>query len=257
MKTKVNLFLFITLFFFFRVSSQNARQIIDKASESIDFESSEMISTLKIYDDKGNIRIRQIANATQKYGETTKTMIKFLSPAEVKGTSLLIYDYDKKDDDMWIYLPALRKSRRIISSEKGKSFMGSEFSNADMSKPNPGDFTYTLTGSEMFAGKECWKVEAICVSDEIVKNYGFRSKISWIEKSNFLTLKTICRDVAGRDEKAMTLSDYRLQKNGRYFAFRMEMENQINHRKSEIIIDKFQSGSTLSEDNFTVASLGN
>ena len=78
----------------------------------------------------------------------------FTSPADVRGTAMLIYDYENKDDDMWIYMPAIRKIRRIVSSEKGKNFMGSEFTNADMSKPNMNDFDYRILSSETYSGDE-------------------------------------------------------------------------------------------------------
>jgi hypothetical protein len=102
----------------------------------------EAISTLRIYDARGRERVRQTSMASRLFesGSTEKRIIRFLSPAEVKGTGMLIYDYDDRNDDMWIYMPALRKTRRIISNEKRKSFMGSEFSNADMSAPNLEDF---------------------------------------------------------------------------------------------------------------------
>ncbi|MDP2423619.1 MAG: outer membrane lipoprotein-sorting protein, partial [Bacteroidales bacterium] len=135
--------------------AQDARKISDDASKAIEFSSLEMVSTLRINDGKGGVRIRQVANATRKFGGVTKTMIKFLAPPYVKGTTMLIYDYEDKDDDMWIFLPSLRKSRRIISSEKGKSFMGSEFSNADMSKPNLDDFNWKMYGSELVDSKDC------------------------------------------------------------------------------------------------------
>jgi len=184
-------------------------------------------------------------------------MIRFLSPADVKGTAMLIYDYENSDDDMWVYLPALRKSRRIISSEKGKSFMGSEFANADMTKPNLEDFSYTLAGSETYNGKDCWRIESTGLTDEIRKNWGFSKKISRIEKGSYLTQDTEYINLAGKTEKIMTFRDYRKQPNGKFFAFNMTMENMINHRKSEITIDKFQPGSGLGEDRFAVTSLGN
>ena len=239
------------------LSAQDARQIVEKSTKIIDFQSSEMVSTLKIYDDKGNCRIRQVANATNRFGETTKTLIQFLSPADVKGTSLLIYDYETKDDDMWIYLPSLRKSRRIVSSEKGKSFMGSEFSNADMSKPTLDDFTYHLKGDENYDGKLCWKIESRCKDDVVSEKYGFTGKISWIDKETGLILQTEFFRGKDQPEKTMIMRDYRKQANGKYFAFNMEMKNLLNNRKSEIIIDKFQQGSKLPETSFSVATLGN
>ena len=68
--------------------------------------------------------------------------MRFLSPPDVKGTGLLIFDYEENDDDMWLFMPSLRKTRRIVSSEKAKSFMGSEFSYADITPPALNDFIF-------------------------------------------------------------------------------------------------------------------
>ena len=136
MKIKIILLLVALIITNSVVFAQTAKEISDKATEVIDFEAMEMTLTLKIYDAKERERIRQVTTASKKFGEINKTIMKFTAPAEVKGTAMLIYDYENKDDDMWIYMPAIRKIRRIVSSEKGKNFMGSEFTNADMSKPN-------------------------------------------------------------------------------------------------------------------------
>lgn len=215
-----------------------------------------MTSTLKIFDNKGNVRVREVSNATAKFGETSKTLFKFLSPADVKGTTILIYDYENKDDDMWIYMPSLRKTRRIVSSEKGKSFMGSEFSNADMSKPTMNDFTYALKGPETLSGKDCWKVESGCKDAGVEDANGYTRKVAWVEKGTYLTYKVEYYDANGKLLKVETLSDYRKQSNGKYFAFRMNMQNVQNNRKSEIIINKFQPGSAMKESAFSANNLG-
>ena len=130
------------------LGAQDAREISKKAGDAIELEAMEMVSTLKIISANGDERIRTVSTATKKFGEASKTIIKFLEPADVRGTTLLIHDYENKDDDMWIFMPALRRTRRIVSSEKGNNFMGSEFTNADMSKPNIDDFSYRLLGEE-------------------------------------------------------------------------------------------------------------
>lgn len=246
---------FVFLLFGNTIFAQDARRIYDDASKAIEFNSLEMVSTLNIHDGKGNVRSRQVANATRKFGSVTKSMIKFLAPAEVRGTALLIYDYDDKSDDMWIYLPSLRKSRRIISSEKGKSFMGSEFSNADMSKPNTDDFVYKLLESDVVNGKDCWVMEIKPKNNSVEDENGFARKVAFIEKTTNLTLKSDYFDFEGRKFKTMTFGDYRKQSNGKYFAFKMEMKNLLNNRFSEIIIDNFQLGSNLDENSFSVSSL--
>lgn len=235
--------------------AQDPKEISEKSSRTIEFESMEMVTTLNIYDNKGNVRVREVAIATNKFGETTKTLMRFMSPPDVKGTSILVYDYEDKSDDMWIYLPSLRKVRRIVSTEKGKSFMGSEFSNADMSKPNTNDFTYALLGSETLDGKECWKIEATCKSKDVEDENGFSKRISYIEKSTYLSHKSELYDKSGKLLKVMTLSDFRKQPNGKYFAYSMEMKNMQTNRRSEMKVGKFQLGSKLDESSFAVSNL--
>ncbi len=257
MKTKSYIVAVFSGFLFLNVlHGQDARQIADKSSDAIDMKAMEMVATLSIQDDKGNERVRQIATATKMFNNVTKTMMKFLSPADVKGTTMLVYDYEDKDDDMWIYLPALRKTRRIVSSEKSKSFMGSEFSNADMSKPNMDNFSYKLLGSESIAGKDCWIIEITCSDEDIEDENGFIRKVMYIEKTTYLARKMEYYDLDDELHKVMTINDYQKQSNGGYFAFSMEMKNVQNNRKSTLKVDQFQLGSSMSESSFSASNLG-
>lgn len=242
-------FLSVTLY------AQDARQIAEKSSKAIEFESLEMKSTLKIYDEKGNMRLRQVENFTRTFGETTKTYIRFLAPPYIKGTSMLIFDYTDKPDDMWLYLPSLRKARRIVSTEKSRSFMGSEFSNSDMAQPNNNDFTYKILGSTTISGSECWQVEARFIKPAVAAESGFAWKIMTIEKSSLLPVKIEFYETSGKLLKVMTLTDYHKQSNGKHFAFKMTMENEKNKRHSEIIVDTFKLGSGIPESKFSVSSL--
>lgn len=235
--------------------AQSANEINKKSMDAIEIGNMEMISTINIRDAKGNNRVRKITTASKKFGDVTKTLIRFISPADVKGTALLIHDYEKKSDDMWIYMPALRKVRRIVSTEKSKNFMGSEFTNSDMSKPNLDNYNSTILGSVTYEGKNCWKIESVGKTATIQSEDGFSKRISYIEKSNFLCHKIEYYDSRGRLHRTQTISDYKKQPNGKYFAYKMEMANNINGRKSEMIINNFQLGSNLSESTFAPAAL--
>ena len=128
-----------------------AKQIVDKSYQATELAGSEVLSTMTIIDNRGRKRVRKIATVSKLYdnGETEKRLIRFLSPADVKGTGLLTFDYDNKDDDMWLFMPALRKTRRIVSTEKAKNFMGSEFTYADITPPILDDFSYDILGEEV------------------------------------------------------------------------------------------------------------
>jgi hypothetical protein len=231
--------------------AQTAREISDKAMNMIEKNSMEMTSVLKIMDDKGRERVRKMVISTREFNGITKTLVKFLEPADIRGTAMLVYDYPDTPDDMWIYLPALRKVRRIVSDEKGNSFMGSEFSNADLSIPEPENFEYKIVSVELLDGSDCWKIEASCKNGDISQEYGYVKRLMWIDKNNFLTRKIEYYDMKGELHKVQRFSNYQKRPNGRYFAYSMEKENIQNGRKSIMVVEKFQDNSTLPENAFS------
>jgi len=245
----------LMLALFMQTNAQDPKEINQKASDVSNPDAYEMTATLTTYDAKGNKRVRDFASVSKKFGTTTKMLIKFLSPANVKGTAILIYDNKDKDDDMWIYMPALRKTRRIISSEKSKSFMGSEFSNADMSRPTIDDFNYKLLGTKPYNGKTCWVIEITPKTDKIADENGFSKKIAWIDKDKYYVYKMEFYDLDGELWKVMTVSDYQELGGGKVMSRKMEMKNEQTGRYSILSVSQLQAGSNLTENNFTTAML--
>jgi hypothetical protein len=239
------------------VNAQEASEIADKAAGAIDFDALEMTITLDIHDNRGNVRTRNIAVATRTFGETTKTLIRFLSPADVRGTSMLIHDHEKGGDDMWIYMPALRRTRRIAGSERSASFMGSEFTNADMGSRDTDDLNHKLTGSETVNGRDCWIIESVPETSEHAEENGYSRMVAFIDKANYHTYRVNYYDLNNELHRIMTIDDYRRQSGTSYFAFSTEVQNVQNKRKSVMVVDNFQDGSQLDESNFEVQALEN
>ena len=244
---------------FLNFALPEGREIIQKSRDVSKLDGMEAISTLRIYDAKGRERVRQTSMASKLFenGATEKRIIRFLSPAEVKGTGMLIYDYDERNDDMWIYMPALRKTRRIISNEKSQPFMGSEFSNADMSAPSLEDFNYTLTGSETILGVDCWIVEVVPVNEDVMDEVGYDRQLAWIGKQDFVFRQAEYYDEDGKLFKQMTTSGVKLidPLGKKYIATRMEMINLQNGRKSVMTIDEIQYNPDVKEEYFTLGFL--
>lgn len=254
---KLTVILSVMVFSSLGLSAQNPREISRKAMDAIKLEDMEMISTINIHDGRGNVRVRQIATASRKFNDVTKTMINFISPADVKGTALLVYDYEDKDDSQWIYMPALRKTRRIVSTEKGKNFMGSEFTNADMARPNLNNYEYKMLDDAVYDGKKCWVIEASLKTDELKRENGYAKRVSYIDQSTYFCYKMEYYDNGGRLQREQLISDYRKQSNGNYFAFKVVMKNVRNGRKSEMIVDKLQLSSQIPESTFSPSALEN
>jgi preprotein translocase subunit SecF/outer membrane lipoprotein-sorting protein len=238
-------------------SAQNPRDIIKKSHDVVKVSSFEAVSTLTITDSKGNQRIRKnsMASVSDPDG-TEKRIIKFISPAEVKGTGILIYDYPQKSDDMWIYLPALRKTRRIVSREKSKSFMGSEFSNADMTAPGLDDFSYRLTGEESIQGNPCYQIESTPVSPDLEDEYGYSKSVSWVDKNSYLVHQTLYYDFDGELFKTITRKEFRKldEGQGKYMVTHMFALNHSKKRSSEMVMNQVAVTET-NKSYFTVAYL--
>lgn len=239
------------------VRAQSPEEIVNKSREVMKVHSFEAYSTLLISDARGNERIRQSTMASRSYPDgSEKRVIKFTSPPEVSGTGILIFDYKDKSDDLWIYLPALRQTRRIVSSEKSKSFMGSEFSNSDMTAPSVKDFTYKLLGSEKMDEKECWKIEAEPVNAALKDEYGYSKSVLFISKSEYVPMMTEYYNFDGELFKTIKTLGYQLldKVKGKYMVTDMLATNLKNGRKSEMKMDKIQQAET-DEQYFTVTWL--
>jgi outer membrane lipoprotein-sorting protein len=237
------------------LAQEDPKQIMQKSQDAMNMAGSESISMLTIHDGKGNQRVRKFSSAqkTDASRAVTKMVMRFLEPADVKGTGILTFDYENKDDDMWLYMPALRKIRRIVSSEKTKSFMGSEFTNSDITKPIISEYTYKTLGSEIVGGVECWKLEIVPATKEIGATYGYSKKVAWIGKADYTARKTEFYDLEGRLLKVMTAPKVQLldEKNKKYQPVDITMANKQNGRTSRIVMEKLIFNPKVKDEYFT------
>ena len=114
------------------------RDIMVKVDERPDGDEQRSVMKMTLINRRGKTRERSLLMYTKDYGKDSKSLMYFQSPGDVKGTGFLAWDYDypKKDDDQWLYLPALKKSRRISSSSRNDYFMGTDFTYDDMGDRN-------------------------------------------------------------------------------------------------------------------------
>ena len=212
-------------------------------------------TTLEIHDGKGNSRIRETSMVSRIFPDgTEKRLLVFLSPADVKGTAMLIFDYSDKEDDLWIYLPALRKSRKIVASEKSKSFMGSEFTNADLSAGNPDEWIYALDGSEVIGDTDCWKIRMTPASDKIAAENGIKDKVNWVGKQDLMPRRVVYN---GNDGKPLRELNYLAFKKmdpakNQYTVTLMEVKNLKNSRFSRMIMEDIKVNPQVKEEFFTL-----
>jgi outer membrane lipoprotein-sorting protein len=236
-----------------------AYQIANRAQEAIRVKGVMAVSIMRIVDEKGRERVRRIKQVTKLYdnGETEKRLIRFLAPADVKGVGLLTYDYKDQDDDLWLYMPALRKTRRIVSSEKSKNFMGSEFTYADMTPPALNDFTFNKLAEETVNGVLCYTIEWLPNDEEIAEENGFSRRIAYVGREDFVIRKSVYYDLDGELHKELTVHAIKELDtvNHKYRAVKLEMVNLQNNRKSYLENESLEFNSDIDDDYFTTRYL--
>jgi outer membrane lipoprotein-sorting protein len=237
----------------------SAPQIVEKAQEAIKVKGVQGVSILTIIDEKGRERVRKIAQVTKNYeaDKTEKRLIRFMEPADIKGTGLLTYDYENTEDDIWLYLPALRKTRRIVSSEKAKNFMGSEFTYADMIPPSVNDFTFTMLKDEKVNEIDCYQIEWIPVNEDIADENGFSRRITFVGKEDYMIRKSLYFDIDNELHKELHVFSIKELDpvNHRYRAVKMEMINHLNGRRSILENTQLEFNPDIKDEYFTLRYL--
>lgn len=142
---------------------------------------------MTIENSRGNQRIRKIKQFVKTVKNGEKKIMFFLSPADVKNTSFMTWSYDdaSKSDDQWIYLPALKKVKRISSDSKGDYFMGSDFTYDDLGDRHPSDDNHTILGEELIDGKETIIIESVPKDED----YMYARTVTWVVKDSWIGLK--------------------------------------------------------------------
>jgi hypothetical protein len=135
-------------------------------------------STFRLINAAGQQRIRETDGQTKLIAATTdnRRLVNFLSPADVRGTKTLLIEHSAADDDIWIYLPAMKKVRRLVSSNKKDSFVGTDFSYGDVIGHKVEDWNHRLLRQEKVDGRDCYVVESNPRRPEVADNTGYSKR---------------------------------------------------------------------------------
>ena len=235
--------------------AESGYDIMKKADEVAEPKTSSSTATLTIHSKKGSDRIREVIMKSKDYGDVKKEVIVFTTPKDVAGTAYLMFDYEdeSKDSDNWLYLPAMKKTRRIASSgsESEGSFMGTDFTYQDMGDRSLSKYDYKLLGEEDLDGIACYKVECISkAGTEKDPRY-----ITYIGKSDYIMRKCEFYDRQNQLHRLLTCSNFTSIK-GFTTAQVMKMENVQTGTWSLIETKNIQYDADDIDDSlFTVAAL--
>ena len=227
--------------------SLTGKQIIDKVYNRPNGDDQTSDLTMTLINKSGAQRVREIKQFTMDFGDVEKSIMFFLSPADVKNTSFMNWTYDSdQSDDQWIYLPALKKIKRISSDSKSDYFMGSDFTYDDLGDRKLEDDTHKLLREETLDGKLCYVVESIPKN----KEYMYSKTIVWVNKSNFIGVKKEFYDENEDLLKVLTIKEIE-EISGIWVIKNSEMKNIQNNHRTTIVLSNIQINAGMSESQFT------
>lgn len=204
--------------------------------------------TMTLTNSAGNNRIREIKQFSKDFGDMEKKIMFFVSPADVKNTSFMNWSYDKvgKDDDQWIYLPALKKTKRISSDSKSDYFMGSDFTYDDLGDRQPNQDIHEFLREEKVNNEDCYVVESVSKD----KNYMYSKTITWIIKDKWIGLK---KEFYDEDEdllKILKVNKYE-DFSGLWIITNTEMKNEQKDHKTIMKLENVKINTGIDNGRFT------
>jgi outer membrane lipoprotein-sorting protein len=243
---------FLLLFFTFSLWAQTPQEKglqiakeVDKSDEGFESSTSQMKMILK--NKQGDTATRFIRNRTLEVKDDgDKSMSIFDEPADVKGTAFLTWSHGLKPDQQWMYLPALKRVKRISSKNKSGPFMGSEFAYEDISSQEVEKYSYEYKRDKKINGVDCYEI----IRYPQYKHSGYKRSISFIDKKRLVPIKIVFYDRKDSLLKTLSASGYKQYENKHWRATKMEM---INHQTGKSTIlewsdYKFKTG--LKDNDF-------
>lgn len=210
--------------------------------------------TMTLRNAKGQESVRQISNKTLEVdGDGDKSISIFQTPADVKGTISLTYSHGLKPDDQWLYLPALKRVKRINSKNKSGPFMGSEFAFEDIGSQEVEKYGYRYSRDEKLNGVDCYVSER----SPAYKYSGYTRQITWIDKAEFRLQKIEFYDRKNALLKTLTFHDYQQYLEKYWRAGRMEMTNHQSKKSTSLEWKNYKFRNDLTDRDFDHTTLRN
>ena len=217
----------------------------DRRDQGFQDSRADMLMTLR--NKQGDESIRYVRVRTLEVeGDGDKSLSIFDKPRDVKGTAFLSFSHPTGIDDQWLYLPALKRVKRISSKNKSGPFMGSEFAYEDISSNEVEKYTYRYTGDEVYDGQDSFILERYPVD----KNSGYTRQVVWIDKAEYRVLKIEYYDRKDTLLKTLTNHDFKQYLEQYWRAHRMDMLNHQTGKSTRLDWTNYRFRTGLTDRDF-------
>lgn len=215
--------------------------------------------TIEMTDKRGKTRNQKTRTFRKYYGEEKRSSIFYVDPANIKDTAFLTYDYPAgvKEDDQWLYIPELRRVRRISASNRGDYYLGTDFTYEDMkldTRLSESDYTWRTTGQTDVDGHACYVVEGIPVDENTSEELGYSKYVAYIDSDNLFQRKTETWDVNGNKLKTIFWEEWR-EVQGIWSGLRMRAQNHKTGHSTLFSFSEVDYETDIDDEMFTERAL--
>ena len=168
------------------ISAQDPRSIVDESQKRSTSESQRYQGTLQVIDEKTKVTTKRWQYDRIGSHGMSKSMLRFVAPAEVKGVALLVVNHPDRSSDQWMWTPAIARERRIAMQDRSGRFFGTDFSFEDLEERDTNQFEYKMAGQEPIDGAICWKIESRPKESKISQ---YTRSLVWIRQDNYVIVQ--------------------------------------------------------------------
>lgn len=211
---------------------------------------------VKIVDKRGAVKQRRLVRFTATAPDGySKLLVRFTAPRDIANTGLLIWEARDGDDDQWLYLPGVKKVKRIAASGKKNRFLGTDFAFEDLRPEALAAHRYESAGSEVLEGQDCWVIDAFPATERQAADSGYSKRRLWVRKDITQIVKREFYDTKGRLEKVQ--SDRRLVnvRGALWRADEIEMHDVQSNGRTVLTLEKRALDTGLKDSLFTETEL--
>ena len=245
------LIVLLVMFLPFKVFAFTADEVMKKSQLVFLYPGKDMKTRvyMKLISKDGRERVREMAMLRKNYqeGGDQKYFIYFYQPQDVRDMTFMVYKYTGKDDDRWLFMPALNMVRRIAANDKRSSFVGSDFTYEDISGRDIEDDNHSMAKEEKIGDRDAYVIKS-APKDE--KGADFSYKLSWIDKNSSLPLKEEYYDKRGELYKVFTAEEIKDIQGFPVITMRTMKDMKTGHR-TEVEFKKVEFNVGLEDDLFT------
>lgn len=231
-------------------SAQDARRVMEEAQKRTRASSEHYEGTLQVFDAKGKISDKRWTFDRLGSHGSSRSVLRFTAPPEVKGVALLVVNHPERSSDQWMWTPAIQRDRRVALQDRSQRFFGTDFSFEDLEERDVDQYDYTLDGEESLNGAACWRIVARPRSTKVSQ---YTQSRVWVRKDNY-AYQQVESFIKSQVVRILKYSDIQ-NVQGIWTGRTLEMTDLRRKSRTVLKLDELKYNVPMKEDDFTLQGL--